>query len=71
MADKESKEISLNKDKEAAAQPEGLVVQDAQDIVALIDRLFEMGGVKGPEGLRVGQLRTKLIALIKTATENA
>lgn len=71
MADKEANEIKTEKQPVPPAPQEGLVVQDANDIVALLDRLFEMGGVKGNEALRVGQLRTKLVALIKTASENA
>lgn len=54
---------------EPAPEQDGLSLQDAGDIIALIDRLVERGGVKGEETLRVGQIRTKLQILIKSASE--
>ena len=53
-----------------ASEQEGLSLQDAGDIVALIDRLVEAGKVKGEEIMRVGVIRTKLVSLIKKVSEN-
>lgn len=53
----------------ASAEAEGISLQDASDIVALIDRLVEAGKVKGEEILRVGVIRTKLVTLIKKFSE--
>lgn len=52
-----------------ANDQEGISLQDAQDIVALLDRLFETGNVKGPEALRVSVIRTKLVNLIQKFSE--
>lgn len=52
-----------------AANDEGISLQDANDIVALLDRLFQTGNVKGEEALRVGIIRTKLVSLISKFSE--
>ncbi len=51
------------------ANDEGISLQDANDIVALLDRLFQTGNVKGEEALRVGIIRTKLVSLISKFSE--
>lgn len=73
MAEKEKKEEQAATPPVAPVEPqnqqEGLSLQDAGDIVALIDRLVEAGKVKGEEILRVGVIRTKLVSLIKQVSE--
>ena len=52
-----------------ANDQDGISLQDANDIVALLDRLFATGNVKGEEALRVGVIRTKLVGLINKFSE--